>query len=65
MIKSGELRDLLGGIARGTLQKWLELENFPKPIWVGRDRYWRLSDVSAWLRRQPRRKPASPAGAKR
>ncbi len=38
------------GIADMTLWRWLHSPeiNFPRPIYLGRQRYWRLTDLEAW-----------------
>ena len=36
---------------------WRRLKNdptFPRPIYIGRRRFWRQADVIAWLEAQPR-----------
>jgi hypothetical protein len=37
-----------------TLHRWLHDERmaFPEPIYLGRFRYWRLTDLEAWERQQ-------------
>lgn len=53
-IQSRDVRALCGNISDMTLWRWLhnpEL-NFPKPIYIGRLRYWRESDIIAWLEAQ-------------
>jgi hypothetical protein len=37
------------------LSRWVndERKDFPKPTYFGRFRYWRLTDLVAWERRQP------------
>ncbi len=59
MIKSGQLRKMLGGIAPATLEKWIEAGEFPQPIKIGRANHWHLSEVRAWIAKQPRRKAAA------
>lgn len=54
LIKAGALRAFLGDVCRETLEKWLDLPDFPQPILIGRDRYWFLHEVWAWALRQPR-----------
>ncbi len=40
------------GVTAMTLYRWLRDErmNFPQPTYLGRFRYWRLSDLQAWER---------------
>ncbi|SHI96245.1 hypothetical protein SAMN05444404_1100 [Ruegeria lacuscaerulensis ITI-1157] len=50
-IPAGTVRSLCGAITDMTLHRWLnnpEL-NFPRPIYIGRRRYWREAEVVAWL----------------
>ncbi|WP_442577914.1 helix-turn-helix transcriptional regulator [Mesorhizobium sp. ASY16-5R] len=37
-----------------TLHRWLadERMNFPKPVYFGRFRFWRLSELETWERQQ-------------
>lgn len=45
------VRSLCGAITDMTLHRWLnnpEL-NFPRPIYIGRRRYWRESEIIEWL----------------
>lgn len=52
LISSSKLRhSLLGGISDMSLWRWLndpELR-FPKPLYIGRRRYWLEAEVSAWI----------------
>lgn len=43
--------DLCGGVSSMTLWRWMNdpQKGFPRPIYVGRRRYWREADVIAWL----------------
>ena len=45
------VRELCGGISDMSLWRWLNDPeyDFPKPIYIGRRRYWREADVIAWL----------------
>ncbi len=35
-----------------TIERWLKDDRlqFPKPLYIGRNRYWRLSELEAWER---------------
>lgn len=48
------------GITSMTLWRWVREERmgFPAPIYLGRFRFWRLADLEAWERAQPRRRAA-------
>jgi len=44
------------GVTPITIHRWLRDEriNFPRPIYIGRFRYWRLADLVAWERERQR-----------
>ena len=46
---------LCGGISDMTLWRWLDNSemNFPRPIYIGRRRYWREVEIYDWLNKQP------------
>lgn len=50
-IPAAEVRMICGGISDMTLWRWLSDQalNFPRPIYLGRRRYWREAEVLAWL----------------
>ena len=43
------------GVTDMTLHRWIrdERRNFPKPVYIGRFRYWRLADLQRWERSRP------------
>jgi len=43
--------DICGGVSDMTLHRWLKDPNkaFPLPIYIGKRRYWRESEIIAWL----------------
>jgi Predicted transcriptional regulator len=51
IIQASAVRDLCGGISDMTLWRWLNDQAiaFPRPIYLGRRRYWREAEVLAWL----------------
>ncbi|MFC3118185.1 helix-turn-helix transcriptional regulator [Jhaorihella thermophila] len=53
-IPAADVRQLCGGVSDMTLWRWLHHDdlNFPRPIYIGRRRYWREADVIAWLEAQ-------------
>ena len=51
-IKAEPTRELCGGICDMTLRRWMDLRGFPRPIYIGRVRYWREDEVAEWLEAQ-------------
>ncbi|MEM9395479.1 MAG: AlpA family phage regulatory protein [Pseudomonadota bacterium] len=53
-IQAHRVREICGGISDMTLWRWLNTPemDFPKPIYIGRRRYWREEEVHAWLEAQ-------------
>ena len=54
------------GVCYMTLWRWIHDDklNFPPQVYIGRFRYWRLSDLIVWERsRTPRGEPAARASA--
>lgn len=51
-IAAPEVRAICGNISDMTLWRWLNERDFPKPTYIGRRRYWRETELSAWLDRQ-------------
>ena len=45
------VRELCGGVSEMTVHRWLRdpAMNFPCPIYLGQRRYWRESELVAWL----------------
>jgi len=54
-ISAHDVRHICGGVSDMTLWRWLHDESlsFPRPIYIGKRRYWREADVIAWLDAQP------------
>ncbi|WP_417493038.1 helix-turn-helix transcriptional regulator [Maricaulis sp.] len=48
-ISAATVRELCGGISDMTLWRWLDQRDFPEPARIGRRRYWRETEVLAWL----------------
>lgn len=55
-IQAAQVRALCANISDMTLWRWIHERDFPKPIYIGRRRYWRESDVLAWLDSQNQRR---------
>jgi predicted DNA-binding transcriptional regulator AlpA len=58
-IQAANTRSLCGGISDMTLWRWINERDFPKPIYIGNRRYWKESDVLAWLEAQPAQRGAA------
>ena len=43
--------DMCGGVSDMTLHRWLKdpEKEFPRPIYIGKRRYWREAEIIAWL----------------
>lgn len=50
-IQAATVRQMCGGISDMSLWRWLDNPelNFPRPIYIGRRRYWKEADIVAWL----------------
>ena len=54
LVTANTVRELFGGVSDMTIWRRLadpEL-NFPKPLYIGRRRYWRESELVEWLEAQ-------------
>jgi predicted DNA-binding transcriptional regulator AlpA len=53
------------GITTMTLYRWIASVdlNFPRPVYLGRFRYWKIADLLAWEATRPN--VGAPAGAAR
>jgi predicted DNA-binding transcriptional regulator AlpA len=49
------------GVTSMTLHRWLADErlDFPRPVYIGRMRFWRVADLEAWEAEQARRGAAA------
>ncbi|WP_108484347.1 helix-turn-helix transcriptional regulator [Oceaniglobus ichthyenteri] len=50
-IQAATVRQMCGGISDMTLWRWLDNHDldFPRPIYIGRRRYWKEAEIVAWL----------------
>jgi len=50
-IQAAAVRHLCGGISDMSLWRWLDNPelDFPRPIYIGRRRFWREAEIFAWL----------------
>ncbi len=44
-----QLRERLGGISKSALQRYVKTPDFPKPIILGRRRFWPHSAIEAFM----------------
>ena len=58
-IQAADTRHLCGGISDMTLWRWINDRDFPQPVYIGNRRYWKESDVLAWLDAQPAERGAA------
>jgi len=49
LIPATKLRKIVGDISDMTLWRWSKHRGFPSPTKIGRRRYWRQSEVTAWV----------------
>lgn len=54
IIRPREVRQMLGGIGKSTLWRWVNSGDFPRPIRLGeRAVGWKMSTVEEWIRSCP------------
>lgn len=43
--------EMCGGVSDMTIHRWLKdpEKDFPRPIYIGKRRYWREAEIVAWL----------------
>ena len=53
-INSAAVRELCGGVSDMSLWRWLQNPdlNFPRPVYIGKRRYFKEAEVIAWLEAQ-------------
>ena len=51
LIFSNAVRDLCGGVSDMTLWRWINdpVLAFPKPLYIGKRRYFREAEILAWI----------------
>lgn len=51
LIPAASVRNICGGVSDMTLWRWTHTPelNFPKPIYIGKRRYWRADELEAWI----------------
>ena len=48
LISRAELREFVS-VSDMALWRWIKFGKIPPPIYIGRRRYWRQSDLESWL----------------
>ena len=55
LLREQGVRNVLGGVGRTTLWRWIREGRFPKPVRLGANCVaWRSDEVEAWLASRPR-----------
>jgi predicted DNA-binding transcriptional regulator AlpA len=51
LLSAAAVRELCGGVSDMTLWRWLADPDlaFPKPVYIGKRRYWREADLITWI----------------
>lgn len=54
LIIAAAVRKMFGGVSDMTIWRWVQDEklDFPKPLYIGRTRYWREAELVAWVEAQ-------------
>lgn len=54
LIREADLRQMLG-VSKPTIGRWVKNPdlNFPQPLFIGRGRFWRLSEIEAFIASRP------------
>jgi hypothetical protein len=54
LMNIGQVRAHFGGRSKMCIERWLRREglDFPKPIYIAGQRYWRRGDILAFVERQ-------------
>jgi predicted DNA-binding transcriptional regulator AlpA len=52
LIASAALREKLGGISPMTLWRWEQSRAFPQAHRIGPRKFWKMSEILAWVERQ-------------
>lgn len=51
LISRAELRSFVS-VSDMSLHRWLQAKKFVRPIYIGSRRYWKVSEIEAWLKTQ-------------
>jgi len=54
LITANAVREICGGVSDMTLHRWLKNDNleFPRPTYIGKRRFFREAEISAWIEAQ-------------
>ncbi len=58
-----EAARLAGGWSRNTLYLWIKAGDFPRPIVIGRRRYWSERELQTWVAERLAKRDADPISA--
>jgi predicted DNA-binding transcriptional regulator AlpA len=59
LLQSRALKARFGGVSDMWIHRRLrDGSGFPQPLYIGQNRYWRLSEIIAWEQSLPRKHPA-------
>lgn len=66
LMTSAAVRAVFGGISDMALWRWLHHPemNFPRPIYIGKRRYWKSDEIEAFQRRVTEQSRAASTAAK-
>ena len=57
LLPAAQVRERFGGVSDMWLHRRLQDKSgFPRPVYIGRLRFWRLSELVAWEEKLPRRR---------
>jgi predicted DNA-binding transcriptional regulator AlpA len=58
LIPASQVRERFGGVSDMWIHRRLnDQSGFPRPLYIGRLRFWRLSELMAWEQHLPRTNP--------
>jgi len=54
LLKIYAVCDYCGGSNPRTIDRWMEEDEFPRPFYIRKTRFWQFSEIVAWFNRQPK-----------
>lgn len=64
LLNPAAMRARCGDISEMTIHRWLRTDGgFPQPVYIGTRRFWRESEIDAWIASRQARGPAPVRGA--